>query len=382
MKVSNIKNFLLDIKNRMVLSLKLMYSNRITVTVIAITLILTYFLLQILNSESKEKSSVPVGVVNMDILNENTKETSKLSQDLVQALKKIESISVTSDTFDRLFEKLLAGEVYTIFVINENYEKNIRSGNFKELISVYQGSFSKVINLLKDIVAGEMMFEICLTKASNMYLNLKDTNVSKMTFEQFAAYAKEISSSSEFNFSFKTSYVNTEEGIVLENLNNQLIYRQIIGAIFAMFLSFTILFAFTYLPIEKSQGMAVRSRITEMNPLAVMIANLCAVFILVSMLCLCFSGLLSFYLKDFNKFFPLLLTSYWYVFFMSILFYALGKITKSIFTYQFAGAFIVIVFGALGLYSIVDNITMMTADFYNFAPNSWFIRKIADIILY
>lgn len=382
METSKCKFFLQDIKNRTVLSFKLMIRNKITMLVLVLSIISTIVLLQQLNEGVKTKSSIPVGVVNLDIDKINMK-NSDLSQELITGLSKVDAISVHESTFDILYEQLVKGEVYSIFVLNDGFERKLRDGDFKELITVYQGSESKTARLLKDIIAGELMYQLCLTKGSNLYQNLEILEEHKFSVNEYSVYANALRNSSEFDFQFNMQFVNAADvNDKHEALNNQLLYRQLIGAIFAMLLSFVILYATTYLTIENGQGLGRRVKLAGMNKIAEFVGNLCSICLLVFILCVVFSGFLCYYIGTFDMFASIMKVSYCYTIILGILFILLGVVFKNIISFQLFGAFIILLFGLGGFYSIIGGVAQYFTHLARLSPNSWFIKKIVDIILY
>lgn len=389
MKTSKLIQFLLDIKNRMDLSLKLMIKNKMTMFVLALAILSTCFLLQVLNMGASKKSNIPIGIVNLDLVEETKIDSKKAlkietegSKELIEGLATIEALALHINTFDVLYKELIEGKIYCLFVIEEGYEEKIMEGDVKNLLTVYQGAEGKTANLVKDIVAGEMMFRICLTKSGNLYDNLRKGETEKFSRQEFEDYAYLLKDSDIFDFKFDTQYVNAEQDdFTADKLNNQLLYRQMIGAIFAMLLSFVILFAATYLPLEQAQGISIRVKLSRMNVVASMLGNLVSICIIVFPLSLIFSGLLCYYAGSFKIFASVMIVTYGYIVLMSILFLLLGKLTKSIFAFQFIGAFVILLFGAGGLCSIVDDIMLISSNLFQFIPNSWFIEEIADILL-
>ena len=374
--------FITDVKNRMLLSLKLMLSNKLTLSVFILSLISTFFLLQILNEGAEVNSNIPIGIVNEDILNE-TNTPSELSLELIEGLGSVEALFLHTGTFDELYLKLLEGHIFALFVINEDYEINIEKSDFKNIITVYQGSESKVAKLLQDIVAGEMLYRICLSRGIRLYSNLREGDAKKFSDAEYKEYSDSIKDSEAFDFTFDTQFVNkNESNFTEEMLNNKLLYRQIIGAIFAMILSFVILFAGTYLPLEKAQGLSLRMKLSRMNQLASALGNLVAILLLTFILCITFCGLISFYVKDWSIFIPVLLASCGYVIIVTLIILLLGKCTKSIFVYQLLGAVLVLLLGAGGMLSIVNDMVQVSDQFVRILPNSWFIKTIADIIIF
>jgi len=401
LKTSKIMRFLLDIRNRMSLSIKLMVSNKMTLLVFALAMISTCFLLLILNEGAEGKSNIPIGIVNLDIMDQTdeskhskvdsldskesklSKEETRYSRELLEGLAKVEAISVRVGTFDELYLELMEGKIFGLFVINQGYEEGLLKGDFKNLITVYQGAESKTAKLLKDIVAGEMMYRVCLTRGITLYDGLRPGESRKFTSEEYEAYANTLKDSEQFDFKFDTNYVNTKEDkLSLDALNNQLLYRQMIGAIFALLLSFVILFAGTYLPLERGHGMNLRCKLSSMNIYASMLGNLGAILCLVTLLCLTFSGILSFYVGELSIFLPVLKVCYEYTIMIGVFVLLLGRIANNIFAYQFIGATFILLLGAGGMCSIVDEIMQTTSNLFRFLPNSWFIHEIADIILH
>lgn len=382
MKTSKSKFFLQDIRNRSILSLKLILKNKITIFILAISIISTFFILQQLNVGVQLKSNIPIGIINLDILNKDGQE-SELSKEVVEGLSNIETISVQKNTFDSLYEQLIEGEIYSIFVINEGFEQRLKEGEFSRLITVYQGSESKTARLIKDIVAGELMYRICLTKGNKLYQSLEFRDKEKLSIEEYNSYADSIRNSNQFDFQFDMQFVNTKDANHMAlGLDNQILYRQLIGAIFAMLLSFIILYATSYLTLENSRGLSKRVRLSDMNKIACFVGNLCSICLLVFVPCVVFSGILCYYIGTLDMFASIMKVSYCYTVILGILFILLGAVLKNIISFQLFGAFIILLFGLAGFYSMIGGGWQNFISLTHLSPNSWFIKKIADIILY
>lgn len=377
--VNNMKNlsraFLMDIFNRMMLSLKIILRSKITMLVLFLSTISMVLILYLLNLGAQQRSNFPIGIVNLDT-------TKSLSGEFVEELKKEEALYVYEGDFEQLYQELLEGRIFSLYVIPEGFEHKIRTGKFKNLVTVYYGSESKTAALIKDIVAGDMMYSICLSRGARMYQGLFQGEASAGSREEYENYASLLRNSDQFDFSFDVEVLSKKEGnIEPGSLSNRILYHQMNAALFATLLSFVVLFAAAYLPVEKGSSTGKRLKLTLMNPVASYLGNLLAICIITSILCIFFVLLLCYYESNFTLFLPVMRLILVYLLIMGSGFLLLGSLTKNIFVYQLLGAFLTIGFGGVGMISVLGEVAagIQTATFY--VPNGWFVQKLAEIMV-
>ena len=226
------------------------------------------------------------------------------------------------------------------------------------------------------------MYQICLERtASRFGAILKDK--SQTVKESFYQYAKELRENDEFEFQFDITLADTTNGQeMFQNLDTSLLYRQVIAGLFAILLSFVIMFSYTYVCMEREQGIEKRVKLTMVARGTKELGTMLSVLILSLILSVVFVSCVCYYVNLPQAFGKLLLLSITFSFVISLLFLLITKIVRSFIAYQLLGAIMVLVLGASGFLSFIGMV--LKADFLNvlkFTPNGWFIEKFVDIII-
>lgn len=382
MKISKIVSFIHDIGTKMKVSLKLIMKDKITVFVFLASCVCFFFLCATLNFSAEDQSRIPIGLANLDMI-DDSQEATMMSQVLYDKVKLSPSFRVVAGTVDQLTRALENGEINCVFIIKNGYQERLRTGFTKGLIQIYKSKGNKNAAMLADIFAGEMIDEICLQKSYLAYKKLDFTGFEELTRSEYEQYVEQMKTEDDFKFSFEVELFDPDIVEVDYNkLDNAVLYREIIAGIFAMLLSFVILFSYTYVCMEKEQGILRRERITLQNRLANMLGILLSVLLTTFLLCLIFVACVCYYTKSQSAFGPLLNLSLGYALIMSIVFFFLARVTKGILSYQMIGAITILILGMLGFCTIVDGIAFKKLIILlENTPNGWFIERFVDIIL-
>lgn len=379
MRNSKLRWFFHDFFLELTLRLHLFIRNRMIGVVVFLASFSFFFLIRDLNLQAEQKAAVPIGVVNEDNVNGNPTQS---SLKLIHGLSENTSLFVYEGTYEELEELFYDGYIHCIFVIKQGYERKLTAGETKELIWVYQRKDDSLAMLLSDIVAGEMMYPICLAKGVQIYRDLVQKEAGKHSYEEYKEYADSLLESGEFDYSFSVTYVDTGQKIKeKKELNNGLLYRQILAGIAAMFYSFVSLSAFAAIVTEKEQGLLIRKTLTKMSKMAQNLGDLCAVWILLSGLSVIFSFCISFYLNKKALFGSLWLSSMLYNVIVGILFLFLAKRIRQVSLYQSVGIFLVIGFGVAGFCTMIEGILIPEIKLLDLVPNTWLIRMVGKQLL-
>ncbi len=365
------------------LSLKLMIRDRITVFVFVASCICFFFLCASLNFSAEDQSRIPIGLANLDVVEEESLTTTLMSQVLYDKVKNSPSFRVVEGSLEKLIKALENGEVNCIFVIKKGYQERLQVGYTKELIQLYKSEGNKNAAMLADIFAGEMIDEICLQKSYLAYKKLDFTGFEELTKGEYEQYVEQMKQEDEFEFSFEVSlYDPNIVEVDYNKLENAVLYREIIAGIFAMLLSFVVLFSFTYVCMEKEQGIYQRQRITLQNRLANILGTLLSVVVTTVFLGLIFVSCVCYYTNSQSSFAPLLTLSITYALLISVVFYILARVAKGVLVYQMVGAIMILILGMLGFATIVDGIAFKKfVVLIENSPNGWFMERFVDIIL-
>lgn len=375
-------NFFRDMITQLKLSFQLIIRDRITVFVFVASCCCFFFLCATMNFSAENQSRIPVGLANLDIVEETNRST-ELSLELMERVKESASFRITEGNVEELTQALKNGELNCIFVINKGYEKSLKKGSTHGIITLYKSEGNESASMLADIFAGEMMEQVTLQKSYLAYgkLDFVDTNMLSET--EYAAYVDRMRDDDEFVFAFDVTLSETKEAQMnFEKLNNAILYRQIIAGIFAMLLSFVILFSYTYVCMEKEQGILKRKRLTLLSRMAMDAGSLIAVLLSTGIISVIFVLCVCYYTKSYKVAIPLLALAAGYAAIMSIFFQILAHVTNGIVSYQIIGAILILLLGMMGFCSIVDGIAFKNlAVILENTPNGWFIQRFVDIII-
>ncbi|ABX43256.1 ABC transporter permease [Lachnoclostridium phytofermentans] len=382
MKISK-TSMMKDILNRISISLRLVLRDKGTVIVFLLSVLSFFLVCNSLNQAATKQSRIPIGVINLDVKSENGVEVpSESSLSLAQNLHSVESFLVIEKDFDTLERMLQKREIYCFYIINKGYEEKLKNGDLTHLITTHQVRGDLSVSIFSDIFAGEMMYQICTERtASRFAAILKDK--SGEAKEDFYRYVKELRENDELEFQFDITLSDTTSGQeMFENLDNSLIYRQVIAGLFAILLSFVIMFSYTYVCMEREQGIEKRVKISMISRWSKDLGTIGSVLILSLILNVVFISCVCYYAKLPQAFGRLLLLSIVFALMISLLFLFITKIVHSFIAYQLFGAITVLVLGASGFLSFLGMV--LKFDFLNvfkFTPNGWFIEKFVDIII-
>lgn len=357
--------FFSDVATQIKLRLKLMLSDKMTVAAFIIAAVAFTLVLNNLNIHADEQSAIPIGLVCED--------SSELATDLVGRLKNVRSLHVYEGTFDENESLLLDGYISAVFVIKDGYGERVMAGETNDLLKLYFGKDDRTCAILGDIVAGEMMYEICFYGGLEHYHKLSDRG---HTDAEYREYTDELAKGEEFSFSFDTEYINTgskEKGE--DEIKNSVLYRQMIAGMVAMLLSFVILFSYSQTVTENEQGIGRRKNATVFGKAAQIAGDLTAVLVCTLILCVLIAASTANAVGSIESFFMILLTCIGYVITMSVIMMLVSKISRSITVYQLVGGLLVLVFGGAGFASVFSGFmgrALGTA--VSIIPNSIFIK--------
>ncbi len=384
MKMSKLLAFVKDILTQIGISLKLLVRDKITMFVYLASCICFFFLCATLNFAAEDQSKIPIGLANLDLVEvDGEMVATKQSEELVHNILNSSSLRITQGSVSGLKASLSNGEINCIFVINKGYKESLESGYTKGIITVYKSAGSEIASMLADVFAGEMIDQICASKSYLTYRKLDFTNYKQLSESEFNQYIETTKSRDEFVFAFDVELYDTNAlDTSYEKLGNAVLYREIVAGIFAMLLSFVILFSFTYVCMEKEQGILARKRLTLLSRLASDVGIVISVLITTALMSLIFVFCICYYADVFSGFQSLLWLAMRYSILMSLFFMVLARVTKGVVGYQLFGAILILILGILGFCTLIDGIAFKDlSKLIENTPNGWFIQKFVDIIL-
>ena len=358
--------------NKFVLRLKLLLTDRTaTICYITVCAVLLFVILG-LNIHSEERSSLPIGLVVED--------ESEEARILKEKICANDALYTYTDEFEPLYDMLLDGYINCIFVIKEGYGESVKRGSSSEIVKVYAAEDDKVSTIISDIVAGCMMYEICLDKAFVRYLKLEPVEGrEKLDFAAFSEYLKSLADSEEFSFRFDTTYVDAGTGEVSKtDITNGMIYRQMIAGMLAMLLMLICFCSCNMIVSEFENGIRGRLKTvgagklkTACLEIAALVAYSLPVIVLISVMLFGTAGLAGCL--------RLLLIDMIFAGFCCVIFYLFAVLCRSIFAYQLLGTVFLVVSGVAGFVSVFSG--FMGARMLEVSPAACYIDAFVKYVL-
>ena len=342
--------------SRFILRLKICLKDRTAGICYVISAVVMFCLLLGLSSASEERSAVPIGLYVADESEEATL--------LVEQMRKTPSIYIYEKSLEELKELLLDGYIDSIYVIEEGYGARVRSTDIDGLVTVISGKDDQTSVMISDIIAGDMMYEICLNKSYRLYADTLPTNA--LDKEEYSSYIRELYDSNEFAFNFAVVYKDPKVKKIEERqVTNGMIYKQMIAGMLAMLLCLMAFVSCNCFCIEYEKGVAYRLKELPGSRIPKEIMDFFGVF----MYTLPLSIAAGFLFSDISA----VLVSVVYLMIMCALCTFISKTAKKTESYQLVGAVLVIGLGILGFVSVFAGI-IGGPDFLKYTPNAIYIN--------
>ena len=378
MRKHSVSSFINDVACIFSLRVRLMVKDMTTLVALVSAVVIFSFVILSLTVSSTEQSAIPVGFVDYDKSTESVELVSRLSQ--VPALRIVEQS-------ERELNKLLLDEmINAIFVIEEGYEKKLRSGNPDGLISMYFVGDNKSASIISDIVAGEMIFPISLYKSIRLYQGISYEG-SKHSVPMYKDYvASLLNNSPDFDFAFQMIYENPGGKLAGEEpITNSLLYNQLIFGILGILVAFIAMFLISGVVRDKEMCLDQRLKISRFHPIKMDIGNILSVVFMEGIIALILSFLIYRQMASLKV--GIFISSYLlillYAIVMAGIFILIAKLVKSIITYQMLCSILILVTGGLGFYYLLTGFyQFISGELLNIIPNSWFIQGFTDIMVF
>lgn len=344
-------------------TLRLLLGSRETVLVVLFSFGIMLLLIGFMEDAKEEKSTIALGIVDED-------ETG-LSGQLVARLKENSLFAVSVGELSEELEYLGNRKVKAVLLIKTGYEEKLSAGTPEKVITIYETEQGGV-PLLRDMIAGEMMADVCIAKGYLEYRRAwQERGEPLLSAEEYAAYVTEEMQSGRFDFCFETAYLGGGE--MQEKPEPTLIYRQLTLAVAAMLLGLLAVYACVPYYRLRHGKMAERSRLLPASAWTVWTGCTIGAVLLV----LTFGMLLVvlFSLRDGT--FAGALTRFLYTagFCSGIVIIAMlaaGR-CKTLAQYQCGMLLFVFVSGIFGMLSVFDGM-LIPEKAVDWIPNYWYIR--------
>lgn len=370
--------------NIILLRFKTFFSDKITSLILLITVILFLVIINNLAFHAGDRSSIPIGVLDLD--------QSNSSKELIESLKKVPSFYVYQEREKELKKKILKNEIKAYFILNSGYEKMIQAGKTDGLIVMNYLEEDESAKVLSDIVAGEMLYRICQYKSFNRYNSLgksirnakEAASFVKLNAIDYLEYADAFLTSPDFDFDFDTKLVQVGSPDKETEISNSVLYLEAVWGITAILLSFLVMILLLGLVLDKELGVFKRTKVALIKPYLLNLSHFITTFVLITVLALLLCISLFKQIPDFTlaKTIRAFLLTEFYGAVMILWFGLLGKMVNTAGKYQIIGTASIFIFGFLGFLPLISGfLNEEILNITKFIPNCWFINEFTDIIL-
>ena len=362
-----------DTLTQAILRLRIVCRDRITVAVFVISAICFLFCMSDMNRAAEELANIPIGVVNLS--------DEKQAQALVERLDSLSSLHVERGTFDELVKRLEDGYLQCIYVIREDYAKCIAQGKTQELLTVYHVAGNNVSYLISDIVAGEMMYDLCLAQGYLQYEKLEPGDKPKYTKEEYENYTAGLIGTADFDFAFRFTFVDTQAKQEVATTENAVFYRQGIASAAAMLISVFCMTLMAGVVMEKEQGISRRRGMLAIGRVDETAGNVLAAAVALSVLAMIFSVCSCVFADRICNIPEMFGVTLFYALVMTALFLVAAKALKRLFAYQMLGGMIVLGFGVCGFLGMVEGILIHgLPEVLCRLPNNLFVEAVTELL--
>lgn len=352
-------------------SIKMMFRGYYTVILMVFSLILLAAMLLSMDSVKEEKSKIVIGMAD--------EEKSVLSASIIAGMKQKDLYEVVEGEEPELKERLAAGELSAVCVLNKSFSKNIYRGKTNRLVKIYETGNKEAL-LLSDILAGVMMEEICTSKSYQTLTSFekKRGKEQTMSLEEYREYVRNLFAEEGMEFSFDAEYIATD-GKVKEKPSQSVIYEQAVFAIFALMAG--IVSIYSVLPFRSFlHGTAARRvKVLPVRISALYTGSAVAGLLLPMLLGALFLGCLIWQNNaDFSNFYSLLVCTGGYVCVIVCIMLVAAMGIRNQTVYQMGMLATILVFGVFGLISLAEGILVPEGTVL-WVPNSWYVRKMTEL---
>lgn len=340
-KMNLIKNYLKDIWNIVLIRIKLLCANKKFVLLYMFFIVITASIMLTFSKESDDKSSIPIGVVDLD----NT----VVSKSIIDRLNDEESIRIIKGSREELLTKLEKGELSSVFVYEKGFADKLSNLDTNMLISHTYSNSAMFGKILSDIVLSPMLDDVCYLYCKNQYYINDKKYIKVSNEEEYEQYFRRLykNETKKVAFNFK---VISEQLKDSNKLKNQLLYLEVIIGICAVILTLVTMIIGNVYVEDYIKGVHKRLYISTMKISSVIIGDFLASLIvsfgfgtLVSVILFRELGVTN--IRQIIKLLLLILALECTI---SMLFILLSRLCKDFVAYQLIGSICVLVLGISG----------------------------------
>lgn len=328
-----------------------------------------------LTDQAEERSSIPIGVVDED--------NSQTSQRLLSGLKESGALFLYEKPKEDL-EKMLYNEtISALFVIKEGFEEGLKAGTPEEAILLQYLSNNSLALAVADIVAGEMMYEVCIGKGIKIYQGLGD-QYKIVSPGEYRKSADQIKNNAEFEHGFRIQMTDPKSRKDTESspdskLENQLIYQQMIIGMIGIAMSFLILFLVGDIWTGKEHPPTRRLMLSGMPRTSLFFGHGFSILLVLFLYCLVSTVFMkaNMGIAEAGSFVSLFLIQMAAGIAYFLIFLLLKTITKGSILYPLAGGIFVVLSGGMGIMGLFWADLLKVS---KIIPNYWCIETFTAII--
>lgn len=352
-------------------SVRMLFRNFYIIILILLGTVLLGAMLFCMDTAKEEKSKIAVGIADED--------GSAMSCAVVKKMSQMELYLVVTGEEKALTEQLQAGKLSAVCVLKDGFEKDVQRGKTSNLVTIYETKEQNA-PLFGDILAGAMMQEICMAKGHQKLLDYEEKTGReiKTSAAEYQQYIEKLLSENDIDFSFEITYVDA--GKRVEQPTAAMLYEQAVFAVFALMLGLLSVYAVLPFRSFRHGRLAERLQTVPLSQSAVYLGSALGALVIPLIFSICF--LSGFCIK--NKmgilhFLSILICTLVYICVIvgMMLMIAYGIHSQTV--YQTGMLAMILVFGVLGLVSLVDGL-LLPEGVCEWIPNGWYVRQVIELL--
>lgn len=312
---------------------------------------------------------------------------SNFSYEIIQNIYKNEFLEPVETTLEKGIQKIKKGEVEALFVIKADIEDKILDGKFDELIDFYYLLDNRLSPMIGDVFVGEMLQEISILTAINYLEDAVDEGYDKEeVLKKAYDYGKELAKHKKENYYVNIEFITRSENITenIKNIDNKIIYKQMILGIILTFLSFFILFTSINIVKDKENKIINKVIISKTSIISIILGEYFSIFISSSFIALIFAIISAYYSRNFvNTFLSNYIVLLLFIASFSALIIALTKFFKKVSSFIVVGSALILILGIIsGCFFNIDLTLPIIKKIAYITPSYQALRLLIDFIIF
>ena len=357
------------------INLKIIASNRAVIISFILFTVLLSIICASMISDYEEKSSIPVGVVDLD--------QTSLSKSVVEELSNLEGVVLQYGSEEEILKKLKEESIYSYFVINKGFEASIQRYEYAGLVKMVYLKENRFVSILSDIFAQAMIDDIVKKDGERLYKTFKEYEDLDYTVD-YEKFIQDRYHNVKDSFAFQYQYYNVSgQGVwSSKSISNTMISTEMFLALGAIYLVFFVMQLIAAL--DKSNPVKKRTRLSLVSIWTMELADLLTLLLIESIMTILVLWYLVSHLSivlsgQYHYLIGIVCT---FMFVATFFFVTLRRILLSKIVYQFSGFLIILFLGGFSILELLGQLKVSwISDFAKNIPNYWFIKGITDIIL-